>query len=62
MKKIMIMALLVGSFAFKGETTLAAGAGAGYNNYASERITAEKIERNTRMIEEEYFYLTKYHR
>ena len=62
MKKIMMMALLVGSFAVKGETALAAGAGAGYNNYLSEKTVAEGIERNTRMLQEKNFYLTKYHR
>jgi len=62
MKNIMMMALLVGSFAVRGEIALATGAGAGYNNYVSEKITVEKIERNTRMIEEKKFYLTKYHR
>lgn len=56
------MVLLVGSFAVKGEATFAAGAGAGYNNYKSEKVVAEKIERNTRMLDEKNLYLKKYHR
>ena len=62
MKKIIMMALLVGSFAVKGEVSLASGAGAGYNNYMSEKAAVENIERSTRMVQEENFYLTKYHR
>lgn len=62
MKKIMMMTLLVGSFIVRGEATLATGAGAGYNNYASEKVATKRIERNARMIQEKDLYLTKYHR
>ena len=62
MKNIIMMALLVGSFLVKGEITLATGAGAGYNNYASEKAAVNDIKRSTRVIQEKDFYLTKYHR